>query len=370
MNETPQIRRLTRSDDKMLFGVCGGLARYFNVDPLLTRIAFTAFALALGSGIALYVIAALIMPRADGGPSKAEEWLEGRDRSQAFIGAALVIAAIAVLLGGLAPGWGDWGGWGHGGAWIIALVVAGGLLWFDHQRREQIGDLTPDPETAATAVQPGPSAPPPAPKQPSLTLPGIAALLIGAGICGLLSVGAGVDVPLDIALASAVILIGGIAIYGARSGRRALGLAALGVMLIPFTVAAAATDFRFGDGAGERILAPFAASDLDRDQRLGAGSLQLDLRQTELPAGTTSFKGHVAMGQLIVRVPYGVGVSVEGHIDAGEATVLGKRDDGISVRTDRETTGYVTAKHRLDLDLDVGFGRIVVVRGDESIDRR
>lgn len=56
-------KRLTLSDDRMLGGVCGGLAEYFCLDPTLVRIAyalltaFTAF-----SGIILYPILYWIIP--------------------------------------------------------------------------------------------------------------------------------------------------------------------------------------------------------------------------------------------------------------------------------------------------------------------
>ena len=56
-------KRLTLSDDRMLGGVCGGLAEYFGLDPTLVRIAyalltaFTAF-----SGIILYPIHFWIIP--------------------------------------------------------------------------------------------------------------------------------------------------------------------------------------------------------------------------------------------------------------------------------------------------------------------
>lgn len=56
-------KRLTLSDDRMLGGVCGGLAEYFGLDPTIVRIAyalltaFTAF-----SGIILYPILYWIIP--------------------------------------------------------------------------------------------------------------------------------------------------------------------------------------------------------------------------------------------------------------------------------------------------------------------
>lgn len=59
-------KRLTRSKtDRMLFGVCGGLGKYFGVDPTLVRLAFALLALIDGIGIVIYIILAIIMPQED-----------------------------------------------------------------------------------------------------------------------------------------------------------------------------------------------------------------------------------------------------------------------------------------------------------------
>ncbi|WP_367926343.1 PspC domain-containing protein [uncultured Ruthenibacterium sp.] len=47
---------------RLLFGVCGGLAEYFNVDPTWVRLAFVAAMIVWGSGFLLYLIAAMIIP--------------------------------------------------------------------------------------------------------------------------------------------------------------------------------------------------------------------------------------------------------------------------------------------------------------------
>ncbi len=51
-------RRLVRADEgRWLAGVCAGLGRYFDVNPLVYRIAFAALALAGGTGLLLYAAA-------------------------------------------------------------------------------------------------------------------------------------------------------------------------------------------------------------------------------------------------------------------------------------------------------------------------
>ncbi len=57
-------RRLYKSrTDKKLDGVCAGIAKYFNLDPTLVRIALVVFCLLGGSGILAYIICAIVMPR-------------------------------------------------------------------------------------------------------------------------------------------------------------------------------------------------------------------------------------------------------------------------------------------------------------------
>jgi phage shock protein C len=59
-------RRLYRSQaEKMIGGVCGGLAEILDLDPTIVRIVFVLLALLGGHGVLLYLILWLIMPRRD-----------------------------------------------------------------------------------------------------------------------------------------------------------------------------------------------------------------------------------------------------------------------------------------------------------------
>ena len=49
-------------DGKMICGVCAGFAEYFGIDPTLVRLGVAVFCLLGGSGIAAYIVAAIIMP--------------------------------------------------------------------------------------------------------------------------------------------------------------------------------------------------------------------------------------------------------------------------------------------------------------------
>ena len=56
---------LYRSNNKMILGVCGGLAEYFNLDPALVRLAFVLLTFLGGPGLLLYLALAAVMMPAD-----------------------------------------------------------------------------------------------------------------------------------------------------------------------------------------------------------------------------------------------------------------------------------------------------------------
>jgi phage shock protein PspC (stress-responsive transcriptional regulator) len=57
-------KQLRKSNtNRLLFGVCGGLGEYFNVDPLVFRVAFIVLAFVQGLGILLYLLLVFLMPR-------------------------------------------------------------------------------------------------------------------------------------------------------------------------------------------------------------------------------------------------------------------------------------------------------------------
>lgn len=61
-----ETKKLYRSrSNRMIAGVCSGLAEYFNIDPTIVRVLFVVFGLT-GSGVLAYIVALLIMPEAPG----------------------------------------------------------------------------------------------------------------------------------------------------------------------------------------------------------------------------------------------------------------------------------------------------------------
>jgi len=73
----PELRR--SGTDKMLGGVCGGLAEYSGIDPLLWRVGFVGLTVAGGAGVLVYLLLWVLMPSGPAGPDDRtnvlDEWV-------------------------------------------------------------------------------------------------------------------------------------------------------------------------------------------------------------------------------------------------------------------------------------------------------
>ena len=55
------MKKLYNSNNRMICGVCAGVAEYFGIYPTIVRLIWAALALS-GTGILLYIVAAIVMP--------------------------------------------------------------------------------------------------------------------------------------------------------------------------------------------------------------------------------------------------------------------------------------------------------------------
>jgi len=70
-------KRLQKSNkQKMIGGVCGGIAEYFNIDPTIVRILAVIFGMINGIGILAYIICCIVMPKADGTADYSEDEID------------------------------------------------------------------------------------------------------------------------------------------------------------------------------------------------------------------------------------------------------------------------------------------------------
>ncbi len=65
MNDLRKIKLVKSRTNKMLTGVCGGIGELLGIDPTIIRLIWAALSLAGGTGIILYIIAAVIIPEDD-----------------------------------------------------------------------------------------------------------------------------------------------------------------------------------------------------------------------------------------------------------------------------------------------------------------
>ena len=367
LDEAP-ARRLVRADDgRWLGGVCAGLGRYFDINPLVYRIAFAALAVAGGTGLLLYVAAWLVIPGERSEESVAVETLRRhRDRPWLLLGVGL-LSFGALLALSEARFWPS-----SGNVWFAATLGGAALIWWHMANRDRGSDTA----SSATATVPpaGESAPgspskpsaPPAPRpaaRQSLFAPALGALLTASGVFGLLAVLDVYDVDLAVAFASGVAIVGATIAVGAMTQRRVGGLVFLGLILLAAFGVAAATPVSISSGVGERTEQPATVAALKSSYELGMGELDLDLGGVSLPAGTTPVEASVGIGSLVITVPEGVALEIDAHAGVGEYNVLGDRDDGINAHQTFSFAGSTPDAPVLELEADVGIGNIEVQRG-------
>ena len=350
-------RRLARVDDgRWVAGVCAGLGRYFDVNPLVYRIAFAALSLAGGTGLLLYLAAWLVMPSEQNDDSIAVEALrEHRDRPWLLLGVGL-LGFGAILALSEARFWP-----GTGNVWLAALLVGAAIVWWHLGNR---AERPPARETVAGETRPPAVARAPRPpKRPSLLNPVLGALLAVAGLLGLLAVLDVYEVDVAVALAACVVIVGGAVAFGAATGKRVGGLVFLGLVLLAGFGVAAATPVSFSSGIGDRTERPLAADDLETSYELGIGYFAVDLSGVEIPAGTTDVEVKLGIGEAVVTVPEGVALEIDARAGAGEVNVLGDRDDGAAAHERVSLPGPSADAPLLKLDLDVALGSFEVRRG-------
>ncbi|MFC1648593.1 PspC domain-containing protein [Nanoarchaeota archaeon] len=105
-------KKLYRSKkDKMIAGVCGGIAESLDIDAVWIRLAAVLLAMANGIGIVAYIVAWIIVPqnpKQKGENSKAEDVvskLESKDRGTVVIGVILLLVGLFLLFKKLFPAW-------------------------------------------------------------------------------------------------------------------------------------------------------------------------------------------------------------------------------------------------------------------------
>jgi phage shock protein C len=138
MTKDFKSKRLYRSQsNKMISGVCGGIAEYFEVDPTLIRLIVVAIALFGGVGLLAYIAAIFIIPNnPDDTPSENTSKNLIKDKSL-FWGSMLIIFGLFFLLrqAGLFYGFEFWRiPWQM--VWAAFLIIIGLYLLMNRKKKE------------------------------------------------------------------------------------------------------------------------------------------------------------------------------------------------------------------------------------------
>lgn len=172
------------------------------------------------------------------------------------------------------------------------------------------------------------------------------------------------DAPVDwpVVLAASLVVIG-VAVL--LLGRRAehLGLVGLGTLLSVITVLTTFGPLPASFGVGDREHVVTSLEQLEDRYGLLAGQLELDLRELDLPAGTTTVTVDVLLGRATVRVPEGVQVRGTGRALAGEVDTFDGTARGLLPRRSfyGEADGAANDT-TLEIEMRSGFGQIEVRR--------
>ena len=93
------MKKLYRSNEnKIIWGVCGGLGEYFQIDPVIIRILFILMLFAGGAGFFLYIILAIMMPSSSKKPEVVEEKKEENSKFRIFLGILLALIGLNIML--------------------------------------------------------------------------------------------------------------------------------------------------------------------------------------------------------------------------------------------------------------------------------
>lgn len=402
----PAAGRLTRSrSPKTVAGVCSGLGRYFDLDPVIFRVPLVVLSLVGGLGLVFYGAAWLLIP-AEGERQNEARWLlSGRVEGT-------TLSAILVALVGCGLSLASLGSHSAPFSLLLAAAVGGAAYWSLHRREAEAAEAVGAPVDSATAHAVADAPPeaqaPPVPGTPSwwrepLTEDGAAGSHNTGYLWGPAEADAAGEAPgpgpsagrlrwrggaacgggrrersfggLTAMLASAAAVAGtapgwdarplgtsltvglacALAVYGigfavsAFVGRIGLGSVFLTVVTAVMLAGAALIPKSIGTDWGDVTWAPAAASDVSRTYELDGGAAELDLSGLHSAGSreTVRTSARLGAGSMKVVVPSSTRVELVADMAAGEMRIprgTGRGDDLVVQRV-----GGVDQHERLTL---------------------
>lgn len=418
------VRGIARSRrHKAVGGVCGGLGRYFDLDPVVFRVPLAVLALFGGLGLVFYGLAWLMIPAEGEEENELRRLLSGRVEGASLSAILVALVGCGLFLASLRAGYTSF-------SLLVAGAVGGAAYWSQRRRRAETAGVEGAPADDATAHAVAEAPPetqaPPVPSTPSwwrdpLTKDGAdlrntgylwgpdedapytdadrrafrcrrrrerrsygGAVFVLAQIAALVAGGVALGTSrsladsLVVALAAALLVYGAALVVTAFAGRvgggtvflvvlTAMGLAAASV--VPQNVAA--------DWERRRWTPPTAAAVRPYYEH-GTGRGTLDLTRVSPGEGErVRTRVRLGVGELRVWVPEDVAVRMDIEVGVGgyrlPVAVRGGPDErrgggGLGVTGSRTLPPAAgeEAHGTLVLDLDVGVGEIVVARKEAS----
>ncbi|MFE7647447.1 PspC domain-containing protein [Streptomyces phaeoluteigriseus] len=422
--EHPPHRFRRDREHKMLAGVCSGLGRQCDMDPVIFRITLAVLSATGGIGLIFYGFAWLFVPYTDDGQNEVRKLLTGRVDGQALAAVLFALVGCGVFLSML----------NNGGvltfAVVLSLLLAGAGYWSRHR---EASDADPLAAQAVADAPPEAQAPPVPAAYPSwwrdpivkdgthdggtgyLWGPGgshapdfvssIHVDLIGhgkhhedirtpysraprprgprwtGGWSFLLALVAGglatrltwdehpLGTSLQAGLSAALIVLGvGIAV-SSLLGRTGAGSVLLALVTAGLLAGATLVPKDVGTRWIDTTWRPTAVADVRESYDLGTGDATLDLSRLKPAKGqTVSTNAEVGLGRLRVIVPPDVTVNVRIDVGLGDIQLPGENQEDVDVQPGKHkevTLSPVSGGKdtgTIDLDLQVGAGQAEVAR--------
>lgn len=418
----PPLRRSKR--DKVLAGVCGGLGRYFDLDPVVFRIVLGVLAVTGGVGLIFYGFAWLLLPQEGEEDSEAKKLLTGRVEGATLAAVFAALVGCALFLSMLDNG-------GLAAFSVLVVLALGGASYWSQRKRHTYrpeAQAAPDPVGSASRAAHSPAPPetqaPPTPGGPSWwrdplvkdgttgpvggtgylwgpddsadpvvtgRTPAAAAkaptaparprggiggrvfvLALLAGIAGTAAAWEGnpLGEALQTGLAAALVVFGlGLAV-SSLLGRTGFGTIVLAVFTAGLLAGAAVLPREIGTDWREVEWRPAAVADVKPVYEAGTGLATLDLSRLDVPKGTTVTVGaSIDAGRLKVVLPREVTALADVTIRRmGDVQMPGDRADRIERVGEQNRTETLApaagteAGGTIELHLGADFGQVEVAR--------
>ncbi|MEU6013206.1 PspC domain-containing protein [Streptomyces sp. NPDC047515] len=376
----PQLRRSPRH--KVVAGVCGGLGRYCDVDPVIFRIVLGVLSVTGGIGLIFYGFAWLLVPLEGEDENEARRLLSGRVEGASLIAVLLALIGCGLFLSML----------GNGGTLafsaMLSLAVVGFAVWTQNRRAaapedplhpataQAVADAPPEVKAPPSPGSPswwrdpivkdgtsGPVGPgylwgpadttldkraprprgatPDDPFRPPRREPGTTGptsigglVFLFALIAGGLGTGLSWDshplgTSLQIGLAGALAVFGLGMLVSAFLGRTGFGTVMLSMITAALLAGASALPKDITTQWVREGWRPASVAAVRPHYELGSGVARLDLTELTVPRGDTVVtRVRVAAGRAVVVVPKAVTVKVDARAGLGDITLPVSRPSG------------------------------------------